>query len=234
MLYTIACVQIAVFCAFFTLERMYPARIYPYTKNWAHWWVGIGVFALIWLRGVMTAWPGIPSLSAWSLSGVRDGCLLYLIYSFGNYWIHRFKHTNRFLFRYVHYLHHSPTHMDTRVAFFRHPVEIFFNTLYLILIGKIIVNATFEVIIIALTIEGCLETFHHANIRTPHRFRWMGNIIQLPEMHLVHHEYGLHRYNYTPFLWDFVFGTVYIPAHWDKRLGFANSWKTKAMVFFDY
>ena len=36
--------------------------------------------------------------------------------------------------------------------------------------------------------------FQHANVRTP---RWLGYVIQRPESHCVHHERGLHAYNYA-------------------------------------
>lgn len=36
--------------------------------------------------------------------------------------------------------------------------------------------------------------FQHANIRTP---QWLGYIIQRPESHGVHHQRGVHRYNYS-------------------------------------
>lgn len=113
--------------------------------------------------------------------------------------------------------------MQTLVAFFRHPLEIMMNTVYLLLIGKLVFGASIEAIALALAIEGCLETFHHANIRISKKFYWIGYIIQLPHMHLVHHEYGLHKYNYSPFCWDAIFGTVAISHKWNKRLGFADS-----------
>jgi sterol desaturase/sphingolipid hydroxylase (fatty acid hydroxylase superfamily) len=60
--------------------------------------------------------------------------------------------------------------------------------------------------------------FQHANIKTP---RWLGYLIQRPESHSVHHERGLHRYNYADLpLWDMVFGTFRNPEHMSEEVGF--------------
>ena len=118
-------------------------------------------------------------------------------------------------------------HMQTLVAFFRHPLEMLLNTVYLLLLGIVIFGVSVEAIALALAIEGCLETFHHANIRISKKLYWLGNIIQLPHMHLVHHEYGLHRYNYSPFCWDAIFGTAAITHTWNQQLGFKDSNDTK-------
>jgi sterol desaturase/sphingolipid hydroxylase (fatty acid hydroxylase superfamily) len=67
--------------------------------------------------------------------------------------------------------------------------------------------------------EGVIATYHHANINTPKKMRWISLFIQTPEMHLIHHQKGLHRYNYVTFLWDTVFKTARIPKNWDDELG---------------
>lgn len=60
--------------------------------------------------------------------------------------------------------------------------------------------------------------FQHANLRTP---RWLGYLIQRPESHGVHHERGVHKYNYSDVpLWDMVFGTFYNPPVWEGEAGF--------------
>lgn len=58
----------------------------------------------------------------------------------------------------------------------------------------------------------------HANIRVPH---WAGYLIQTPDMHRVHHEYGKHRCNYADFVcWDWMFGTYRNPGAPVARCGF--------------
>ena len=199
-------------------------------------WCALGIFAILWIKVILFAWKNINFDIGITLPEkiniIEQGLLFYLIYSFSNYWFHRWKHSNPILWKYLHLLHHSPTHMDTRVAFFRHPLEIFVNTLYLILIGKIIFNVPVEVIAIALTIEGLLETFHHSNIRISKKLDWLGYIIQLPKMHLIHHKKNLHRYNYSPFLWDSIFNTIKIEKYDNKPLGFSYSDKLLRILLF--
>ena len=223
MLQQLFIIQIAVFSFFFTLERVIPNRQQTRPPFFWAWWFAISIFALLWLRVLLYYWADIPiTIVENTWSDIQAGVVFYIFYSFGNYWLHRWKHANQFLWKFIHRLHHSPSHMETPVAFFRHPGEILVNTLYLILMGKLL-GVSALAICVALTIEGCLECFHHSNIKTPKSLRFLGYVIQLPEMHLVHHEYGLHRYNYAPVLWDGLFGTARVPKEWRGRLGFDSS-----------
>ena len=54
-------------------------------------------------------------------------------------------------------------------------------------------------------------------MRTPH---WLGYVLQRPESHCVHHEAGLHAYNYADLpLIDMLFGTFRNPRTWSARCG---------------
>jgi sterol desaturase/sphingolipid hydroxylase (fatty acid hydroxylase superfamily) len=60
--------------------------------------------------------------------------------------------------------------------------------------------------------------FQHANIKTP---RWLGYVIQRPEMHNIHHARGLHRWNYADLpMIDMIFGTFQNPSAWESAVGF--------------
>ncbi len=60
--------------------------------------------------------------------------------------------------------------------------------------------------------------FQHLNVRTP---RWVGYLLQRPEGHSVHHQRGLHAYNYGNFsLFDLIFGTFRNPADFVATQGF--------------
>lgn len=233
MLYQIASIQLTVFLFFYVLENRYPAYNHPVPPKFGFWWLSLGLFALVWLRVLIYFWIDLPAgLLSFDLPVLAEGFLFYLVYSFGNYWFHRVKHSNKYLWHFVHRFHHSTSHMETRVAFYRHPTEVLLNTVYLVLLGKLVFGLSAEALVIALAIEGCLESFHHANIAIPKRLHRLGYLIQLPSMHLVHHEYRLHRFNYAPFLWDAVFKTARIPAHWDKRLGLSRSHDIKSVFVF--
>ena len=57
-------------------------------------------------------------------------------------------------------------------------------------------------------------------MRTPY---WLGFIFQRPESHCIHHQAGLHSYNYADLpLWDILFGTFRNPRAWQERCGFGD------------
>jgi hypothetical protein len=63
------------------------------------------------------------------------------------------------------------------------------------------------------------ELAYHANVRTP---RWVGFIVQRPEMHRIHHQRGVHAHNYADLpVWDFLFGTYENPATFEGECGFS-------------
>ena len=67
---------------------------------------------------------------------------------------------------------------------------------------------------------GLAELFYHWNVKTP---RWLGYIVQRPESHCVHHQEGLHWYNFADLpVWDFLFGTFCNPYDWQLRCGLGS------------
>lgn len=232
MLYTITLIQAAIFLFFLLVERLRPASDLPPPKHFDLWWLALNTFSMLWAQVAFFAWIDLDGVGLkLALSPIAQGFTLYILYSFINYWIHRFKHSNKFLWEKVHRLHHSPSNMVTKIAFYRHPLEIALNTLVIFIFGKVVFDISFEVMALVLTIEGSLECFHHSNIRTPPKLRWLGYIIQVPEMHLAHHEYGKHQSNYAPFLWDTIFGTRCTPRHKISQLGFKNSNNVAPYIF---
>jgi sterol desaturase/sphingolipid hydroxylase (fatty acid hydroxylase superfamily) len=72
----------------------------------------------------------------------------------------------------------------------------------------------------AVLLTGIAELFYHWNVSTPH---WLGYIFQRPESHCIHHQEGLHSYNYADLpLWDMLFGTFRNPKDWQARCGFGS------------
>lgn len=228
--------ELLLFSTLFTLEQIRPARHYPVFKKWLLHWLGLMVFASVWLAGLLLIWPFIPAFT----EALYDQLLwvqvlvTYLVFSFVAYWYHRIRHSLAFLWHYVHYMHHAPAQMNTLVTFWRHPVEMLLDSLVILLVGKML-GINMEVIFCVLIIESMLELFHHSNIATPMRLRWLGYFVQLPEQHLIHHQRGLHRWNYgTLTLWDTLFGTVRIPRQWHGRVGLPEWNDTTKLLFFRY
>ncbi|MFC1748974.1 sterol desaturase family protein [Pseudomonadota bacterium] len=235
-MYELSVLELLLFAGLFLLERVIPARKFPILKTWIAHWCGLMLFATLWLVGLMTLWPYI-SLSWQPLQGLpfwAQVLVTYLVYSFAAYWYHRIRHSNRLLWRYVHYMHHAPAHMDTRVTFWRHPVEMMLDSLVILIVGKAM-GADVEIIFCVLLVESMLEIFHHSNLHTPKRLRWVGYFLQLPEQHLIHHERGLHRWNYaTVTLWDTLFGTVRVPNEWQGKVGLPEWRNTRKLLLFKY
>ncbi len=62
--------------------------------------------------------------------------------------------------------------------------------------------------------------FQHTNIRTP---RWLGDILQRPESHSLHHERGVHDRNFSDRpLFDILFGTFSNPKEFAGQNGYWN------------
>jgi hypothetical protein len=76
------------------------------------------------------------------------------------------------------------------------------------------------------------EYFYHANVKTP---RWLRFLIQTPELHSIHHEYDVHKYNFSDIpLWDRLFGTYKDATDFSQRCGFPKGAEEKlgAMLVF--
>lgn len=149
----------------------------------------------------------------------------FLVLEFGIYAWHRTMHSFDPLWRVTHQMHHSAERVDIWGAFYFHPVDMLgwalVTSICLVGIFGMTPEATFIVAILT-TIPGM---FQHLNIRTPH---WLGYIVQRPESHLIHHERGVHAYNYGDIpLFDMIFGTFRNPREWDGRNGFHDGSTTQ-------
>lgn len=147
--------------------------------------------------------------------GIAGGAIVGIVVSeLVVYWAHRLHHTVPILWRWIHQLHHSAERVDVLGAAYFHPLEI--------LEGTIAVQRRLGVPPEAAFLAGSWQAFNgvfqHANIKTP---TWLGYIIQRPESHAIHHERGVHDFNYANLpLWDVVFGTFRNPVAWKGDAGF--------------
>ena len=210
---------VALLMIFYEVRRK--GRVWPQVRGW---WlralllngaqVGTVYLAgLTWDRWLLGCQP-------WSLHTLGDssGALLgYLVITFFFYWWHRWRHKSDFLWRWLHQVHHSPKRLEILTAFYKHPFELVADSVLCSLIlypllGLNPVAASYAVLLSALA-----ELFYHWNVSTPH---WVGYIFQRPESHCIHHEYGVHAYNYADLpLWDMIFGTFRNPKEWKGECG---------------
>lgn|SRR5579862_1709309 len=127
------------------------------------------------------------------------------------YWMHRWQHRNRYLWR-LHEAHHSPTAVDWLSGSRSHCLEILINQTVefapIVLLG-----ASPEVIPLKGAISAVWGMYIHANLNV-HTGR-LQRIVNGPEMHRWHHATGKGmRSNFSTklALWDWFFGTAYLPA----------------------
>lgn len=134
------------------------------------------------------------------------------------YWAHRLHHRVGFLWRWIHQLHHSAERVDVFGAAYFHPFEIIEGTVVGVLIFNVVLGLAPEAAFLAAAWQAFSGVFQHGNIKTP---TWLGYFIQRPEAHALHHERGVHDFNFANLpLWDIVFGTFRNPAAWQGTAGF--------------
>lgn len=210
--------------AMMVVEVMKPARNWPRVQGW--WVRAIAVNAVqvgaVFLSGL--AWDRwMQGWRPWSADrlGVSGGAVVgYLAITFVYYWWHRWRHEVPLLWRWVHQFHHSPQRIEVITSFYKHPLEILINGVLSSAIVYLVVGLGPEAGAGAVLLSGLAELFYHWNVRTP---RWLGFIVQRPESHCVHHQEGIHHYNFSDLpLWDMLFGTFHNPKEWDARCGFGE------------
>lgn len=202
-------------------EKKKPGRTWPEVR---YWWIRAGL-----LNGLQVGTVYLAGLSwdRWMLqwhhgtfahlSSFWGGIVGYLTITFVFYWWHRWRHASDFLWRWLHQMHHSPQRLEIITAFYKHPFELIADSVICSAILYICLGLTPAASANAVLLSGLAELFYHWNIKTPH---WVGYIFQRPESHCIHHQHGLHAYNYSDLpLWDMLFGTFRNPKVWDAKCG---------------
>jgi sterol desaturase/sphingolipid hydroxylase (fatty acid hydroxylase superfamily) len=208
---------------FIVLERVRPGRHLPAPPGW---FARAAILNAIQLGIVVLAgFTWNEWFTSWSLFHIAgqlpapvEGALAWFIGTFVFYWWHRVRHASDFAWRVLHQVHHSPTRIEALTSFYKHPLEIAANSVissalvFGVLGGSVEAAAWFNVF--AAVGEMC----YHSNLRTP---RWFGYFLQRPEHHSIHHEFGVHNYNFGDITWwDRMFGTFRDVDHFAPACGF--------------
>lgn len=160
------------------------------------------------------------------------GVVSYFSGTFVFYWWHRWRHDVPFLWSVFHQIHHSPARVQTVTAFYVHPIEAVASSLLNALLVFVAFGLSKEALTTNATLMGMAGVFYHSNIRTP---RWLGYLIQRPEMHVRHHELGAHWGNYSDIpIWDICFGTFINPLSVENECGFGEAKELRFMELMAY
>jgi len=135
--------------------------------------------------------------------------LVAVLAEFGQYWMHRLSHENKWLWR-VHIAHHSTKRIYWLNGFRVHPLNIIWFHLSGVFI-LFLVGANTEVMLTFATLMGVSNTFQHANIKLKHGV--LNYVFSTNELHRWHHSTKLkeanNNYGAMLIIWDLVFGTYY-------------------------
>jgi sterol desaturase/sphingolipid hydroxylase (fatty acid hydroxylase superfamily) len=209
------------------VERFWPAVQWPRVRAW---WARVVAVNAVQLGIVLLAgatWERW--LQGGSLFHLKDhlgvagqGALAYFVSTFIYYWWHRFRHESRWFWLLCHQLHHSPRRIELVTSFYKHPVEIFLNSLLSAAIVYPLMGCSLQAGALYTFLTGVAEFFYHWNVNTPH---WLGYAFQRPESHRVHHQYRHHTQNFADLpLWDLLFGTFHNPRRFTAACGY-DDWR---------
>ena len=210
-----------VFVVMLVVEWRFPAKKLPKVRFWLL--KGIVFFVISGMAngllpvGVGALFRGWSAVHLAGIGTVPGALIGFVVADFVGYWFHRTEHRLLRLWRWTHQMHHSAERIGPRRhelrASARHALGLRAagdrDAALRILGGRRRTCGFFGF---------ATAVFQHMNVRTP---RFLGWILMRPEAHALHHERGIHAYNYgsSP-LWDAVFGTYRNPAGFPEQYGF--------------
>lgn len=216
---------------FFVWERIRPGRELPSSPGWYIratvmnlLQLGlIGVGGLVWNHYFRS--HALFALGNWS-NPIAEGLSYWVVGTFVFYWWHRLRHANGFWLVF-HQVHHSPSRIELLTSFYKHPIEIAADSILTGFLIYCVFGGTAEAGAWTSFFGAAGEYFYHSNIRTP---RWIGWFIQRPEHHAIHHQLGVHKYNFGDITWwDRMFGTFRDAEIFVERCGFPGRQEEKLL-----
>jgi sterol desaturase/sphingolipid hydroxylase (fatty acid hydroxylase superfamily) len=206
---------------FIALERMFPYNtgqgvlregffddlaLYTIAQSYI---LGIVIFTFIIDR--LDGWTGLSRMHLLEGWPVWLQLVFFTVtHDFYIYWMHRWQHSNRYLWR-LHEAHHSPRTVDWLSGSRSHALEILINQTVeftpIVLLG-----AGPELIAYKGVVSAVWGMYIHSNLNI--HAGGLQRFINGPEMHRWHHTTGRGRNrNFSTKLavWDWIFGTAYLP-----------------------
>ncbi len=219
----VSLIIIAIYLALILIETAIPGRKLPPVKGWKfRTFISFGLYfylanylPLLWDKYLIQF--QLINISSMKIMGSVVGIFVFelLIYIW-----HRTMHNSKWLWLGFHQMHHSAERIDAYGAYYFSPLDMIgftmIGSLSLVLFLGLSPQSTTNV----LYITTFLAIFQHTNVKTP---QWLGYFIQRPESHSIHHQKGVHAYNYSDLpLFDIIFGTFNNPKDFVKETGFYN------------
>lgn len=221
---------------FLIIERLKPGRKLPKIKNWYYQAILINLVQLLITLATARLWIEIFGeislfkISNWQ-SQILQGLFAWFIGTFFFYWWHRVRHLKGFWLIF-HQIHHSPSRIEAITSFYKHPIEILSDAILSALILYPLLGCSMMGAFWYNCFAGIGEYLYHSNIKTP---KWFRYFIQTPELHSIHHQFGVHKYNFGDIpIWDRIFGTYKDATKFAERCGFPKNAenKLKEMLLF--
>ena len=214
------------FLSGFLLEALWPRETQPKRRFWRltgiAFFIVSGFINVIFPLFLPVEWVAAHSLLPGARLGIAVGFAVgFVVWTFVYYWYHRSEHRFDVMWRGLHQLHHSPVRMDTAGFAFAHPTDVMVQTVLTlgVLIGILGLHPAAAALVGLYA--AVAELVQHMNIRSP---RWLEWIMQRPEAHQRHHEFGQHAGNYADWpVWDKLFGTYRAPPQSALEYGFAEN-----------
>lgn len=210
----------------------------PLERRWSMTWRNLLTdFAYIGISGAtVTAITAGLAIVSITVSGQTDGIatswplwiqvpVLFLIFEFLNYHIHRAMHemrgpAGRFLW-HIHAAHHLPDRLYLLMHAVLHPLNAVFVQAGAIILPIWLMGYSPDAVLIFLVVNAFHGIISHFNVDV--RLGWANHVFVGPEVHRYHHSASLaeaKNYGATLTIWDRVFGTfVYRPAKVPRKLG---------------
>jgi sterol desaturase/sphingolipid hydroxylase (fatty acid hydroxylase superfamily) len=215
-------VALGSFVVFVVADFVRPARAFTRVR----WWRAKGLLFFILSMAVGGVLPFVwgdfvtkhALLHLSGLGTVLGAAVGYVAFQLVVYWWHRLQHTVPFIWRWSHQVHHSAERVDIWGVGLFHPFDMIAYAVLSSGVLSLVLGLPPAAVALAGGYGLYASIFQHANVRTP---RWLGYLIQRPEAHGVHHQRGVHAYNYADLpIWDIVFGTFRNPKTWQAEGGF--------------
>jgi sterol desaturase/sphingolipid hydroxylase (fatty acid hydroxylase superfamily) len=169
-------------------------------------------------------WARIPLIVSWVSSAPLPVQVLgaILVADFTQYWVHRAFHQFPVLWPF-HAVHHSAEAMDWLAGSRLHLVDAIL-TRALTYIPIYVMGFSQAAIVVYVVVVVVQATLIHANVRW--EFRPVRGLIATPCFHHWHHSAEVEAIDknfavHTP-IWDWLFGTYYMPGRWPESYGLAG------------